>query len=84
MTVVGRGNDLAVKATDGVYLVLMKGDFAFRDSGAVPPSCVHAGTAGHYFSAVVDAASFVTLEAGLGDRPPPVPLQALGPVLNLR
>jgi hypothetical protein len=83
MTVVGGGNDIAGNATDAVYLVLMKGDFAFRDSGAVLPRCAQAPT-GHYFSAVVDAATFVTLEAGLSNRPPPVPLQTLGPTLNLR
>lgn len=83
MTVVGGGNDIADKATDAVYLVLMKGDLAFRDSGPVLPSCAHGGPTGHYFSAVFDAATFVTLEAGLGNRPPPVPLQTLGPVLNL-
>jgi hypothetical protein len=81
MAVVGGGNDIADNATDAVYLVLMKGDFTFNNGGLVP-SCGHAPT-GHYFSAVVDAATFVTLEAGLGNRPPPVPLQNLGPVLNL-
>jgi hypothetical protein len=84
MTVVGGGNDIADNATDAVYLVLMKGDFAFRDSGPAPRSCAHAGPTGHYFTAVFDAATFVTLEAGLGNRPPAVPLQTLGPVLNLR
>jgi hypothetical protein len=82
MTVVGGGNDIADKATDAVYLVLMKGDFTLNPGGPVP-SCAQAPT-GHYFSAVFDAATFVTLEAGLGNRPPPVPLQTLGPVLKLR
>jgi hypothetical protein len=82
MAMAGGGNDIADNATGAVYLVLMKGDFAFRDSGPVP-SCARAPT-GHYFTAVVDAATFVTLEAGLGNRPPPVPLLTLGPVLNLR
>lgn len=81
MATVGGGNDIAGNATDAVYLVLMKGDFTFNDGGPVP-SCAHAPT-GHYFSAVFDAATFVTLEAGLGNHPPPVPLQTLGPVLNL-
>jgi hypothetical protein len=81
MAMAGGGNDIADNATDAVYLVLMKGDFIFNDGGPVP-SCAHAPT-GHYFSAIVDAATFVTLEAGLGNRPPPVPLQTLGPVLNL-
>jgi len=83
MTVVGAGNDMADNATDAVYLVLMKGDFAFRDSGPARSSCAHAGPTGHYFSAVFDAATFVPLEAGLGNRPPAVPLRTLGPVLNL-
>ena len=84
MTVVGGGNDLADKAAGAVYLVLMKGDFAFRDSGPARPSCAHSEPTGRYFTAVFDAATFVTLEAGLGNRPPPVPLQTLGPAQNLR
>lgn len=84
MTVVGGGNDMADNATDAVYLVLMKGDFAFRDGGPVRSSCARAGPTGRYFSAVFDAATFVPLDAGLGNRPPPVPLRTLGPVLNLR
>ncbi len=83
MAVVGGGNDIADKAAGAVYLVLMKGDFAFRDSGPVRP-CAHGGPTGRYFTAVFDAATFVTLEAGLGNRPPPGPLQTLGPALNLR
>ncbi len=81
MAIVGGGNDIADNATDAVYLVLMKGNFTLYSGGPVR-SCAQAPT-GHYFSAVVHAATFVTLEAGLGNRPPPVPLQALGPVLNL-
>jgi hypothetical protein len=81
MAMVGGGNDIADNATDAVYLVLMKGDFTLYSGGPVP-SCAQAPT-GHYFSAIVDAARFVTLEAGLGNRPPPVPLQTLGPVLHL-
>jgi hypothetical protein len=77
----GGGNDLADKATSAVYLVLMKGDFTLYSGGPLP-SCAQAPT-GHYFSAVVDAATFVTLEAGLGNHPPPVPLHTLGQVLNL-
>ncbi len=76
------GDEIADNPTDAVYLVLMKGDFTLSSGGSVP-SCAQAPT-GHYFSAIVDAATFVTLEAGVGNRPPPVPLQTLGPVLNLR
>lgn len=81
MAMAGGGDDIADKATGAVYLVLMKGDFTLYSGGPVP-SCARAPT-GHYFSAIVDAATFVTLEAGLGNRPPPVPLQTLGPVLHL-
>jgi hypothetical protein len=81
MAMVGGGDDTADSASAAVYLVLMKGDFTLYDGGPVP-SCAQAPT-GHYFSAVFDAATFVTLEAGLGNRPPPVRLQTLGPVLNL-
>jgi hypothetical protein len=81
MAMAGGGNDLADNATDAVYLVLMKGEFTLSNGGPVP-SCARAPT-GHYFSAIVDATTFVTLEAGLGNRPPPVPLQTLGPVLHL-
>jgi hypothetical protein len=38
---------------------------------------------GHYFSAVFDAATFVTIEEGLGNRQLAVPLRTLGPALNL-
>jgi hypothetical protein len=84
MTVTGGGNDIADNAADAVYLLVVKGHFAFRGSRPAPRSCAHAGPTGRYFTMVVDAATFVTLEAGLGTRPPPVPLQTLGPVLNLR
>ena len=53
-----------------------------RASAPSVPSCAHAPT-GHYLSAIIDAATFITLEAGLGNQPPAAPLQALGPVLNL-
>jgi len=84
MTMVGRGNSVGDSTAAPLYLVLMKGDFAFRDSGPAPQSCPHAGPAGHYFTAVFDAATFVTLESGLGNRPPRVSLQTLGPLLNLK
>jgi hypothetical protein len=84
MKVVGRGNDdIAIKAADPVYLALMKGDFTFRGPAHLPSAC-DLGPTQHYYSAVYDAATFVLLEAGLGNRPLPVPLQALGPVLNGR
>jgi hypothetical protein len=82
---VAQGINTADDATDAVYLVLMKGDFILHDGGLVPPGvCAHTPPAGHYVLVIFDAATFVTLEDGLGDRPfVPVPLQALGPVLNL-
>lgn len=79
--VAGGGGGIADNATAAVYLVLMKGDFILANGRPVP-SCAQA-PAGHYFSAIVDAATFTTLQAGLGNRPPSPPLQTLGPVLNL-
>lgn len=82
MAAVGGGGDgITDNAGQAVYLVLMKGYFNLY-SGGPALACVKQ-VAGHYFSAVVDAATFVTLEAGLGNRPPAVPLRTLGPVLNL-
>jgi hypothetical protein len=78
---VGGGAEIADNAIAPVYLVLMKGDFVLANGGPVP-SCAQAPT-GHYFSAIVDAATFTTLEAVLGNRPPSAPLQTLGPVLDL-
>jgi hypothetical protein len=77
----GGGGQTAESATAAVYLVVMKGDFILANGGPVP-SCAHAPE-GHYFSAIVDAVTFTTLEAGLGNRPPSAALQTLGPVLNL-
>ena len=69
MAIAGEGgDDIADKATGAVYLVLMKGDFTLYSGGPVP-SCAQAPT-GHYLSAIVDAATFVTLETGLGNRRP--------------
>ena len=80
---VAQGINIADDATDAVYLVLMKGDLIFHDGGPIlSGACAHAPS-GHYFSAVFDAATFVTLEEGLGPRFVSVPLQTLGPMLNL-
>jgi len=78
---VGGGGEIADNATAAVYLVLMKGDFILAN-GSPAPSCAQAPN-GHYFSAIVDAATFTTLEAGLSNRPPSAALQTLGPVQNL-
>ena len=80
---VAQGDNLADSAADAVYLVLMKGDFVFNDGGGVPSGgCAHQPS-GHYFSAVFDAATFVSLAGGLGNDPLGVPLRTLGQVLNL-
>jgi hypothetical protein len=84
MTVVGRGNSMGENARAAVYLVLMKGDFAFRGSGPRAQSCARAGPPGHYYTVVFDASTFVTLEASLGARPPQVSLNTVGPMLNLK
>ena len=80
---VAEGINAADRPADPVYLVLMKGLFVFHQSGRVPPGFCEHGPSGHYFSAVFDAATFVTLEAGLGNHPLPVALRTLGSALNL-
>lgn len=79
--IAGEAAITADKATAAVYLVLMKGDFTLYDGGPVP-SCAHAPT-GHYFCAIIDAATFLTLDSSLRRRPPLVPLQTFGTVLHL-
>jgi hypothetical protein len=79
---VGGGDDVTENASAAVYLVLMKGYFILANAAGPVPSCGQAPT-GHYFTAIVDAVTFTTLEAGLGNRPPSAPLQTLAPVLNL-
>jgi hypothetical protein len=80
---VAQGDNLADGATDPVYLVLMKGYFIFNDGGRVEPGVCGHGPSGHYFEAVIDAATLVSLEAGLGNRPLGVPLRSLGRALSL-
>ncbi|HEV2371843.1 MAG TPA: hypothetical protein VGS19_06710 [Streptosporangiaceae bacterium] len=83
MAMVGGGNDMD-EATAAVYLVLMKGDFALGGGGPGSPMCGRSWSTGPYFFGVFDSATLVPLQLALGNRPPPVPLQTLGPVLNLR
>jgi len=80
---VAEGINLAESPAAPVYLVLMKGDFIFNDGGRVPPGLCEHGPTGHYYSALFDAATFVTLGSGLGDHPFPFALRTLGPVLSL-
>jgi len=80
---VAEGINVADSPAAAVYLVLMKGDFIFNDGGRVPPGLCEHGPSGHYYSALFDAATFVTLESGLGDHPFPIALRSLGPVLSL-
>src|SRR5215831_5401905 len=62
-----------------VYLVTMQGRFtvdAPRPPGAAAPT-------GRYASLVVDAHTFAGLDMGVGDNPPPVSPDSLGPVTDL-
>jgi hypothetical protein len=77
VTMDGGGLSRADNAADIVYVVLMKGDFSLG-----PPRC-NPHASGHYFLAIVDAATGVTLDAGVGDHIATRPLQSLGPVMNL-
>jgi hypothetical protein len=80
---VAEGINVAESPAASVYLVLMKGDFIFNDGGRIPPGLCEHGPSGHYYSALFDAATFVTLESGLGDHRFPIALRTLGPVLSL-
>jgi hypothetical protein len=62
-----------------VYLVTMQGRFtvnAPRPPGAAAPT-------GRYASLVLDARTFAGLDMGVGDNPPPVAPESLGPVTDL-
>jgi hypothetical protein len=62
-----------------VYLVTMQGRFtvdAPRPPGAAAPT-------GRYASLVLDARTFAGLDMGVGDNPPPVSPDSLGPVTDL-
>lgn len=63
-----------------VYLVTMQGHFVAY--GASVPSGASTPT-GRYASLVVDARSFDTMDLSIGDNPPPVPPDSLGPVTGL-
>lgn len=70
-----------VPGTGGVhvYLVTMQGRFtvdAPRPPGAAAPT-------GRYASLVLDARTFAGLDMGVGDNPPPVSPDSLGPVTDL-
>jgi hypothetical protein len=77
---VGPSQGEAVRATDAVYLVLITGDLTLREKVG-PQNCKN--MAEPYFTAIVDAATFATLDSGAGPNPPKEPMSALGPVLNL-
>jgi hypothetical protein len=63
-----------------VYLVTMQGDFVAY--GASVPAGASAPT-GRYASLVVDARTLDTMDLGVGDNPPPVSPDSLGPVTDL-
>jgi hypothetical protein len=63
-----------------VYLVTMQGHFVAYDA-SVPPGA--AAPAGRYASLVLDARTFDTMDLGVGDNPPPVPPESLGPVTGV-
>jgi len=62
-----------------VYLVVMKGDFAYAgvDTQRAAPA------SGYYESAIFDPGTLAPLGASITSSAPPVPLSRLGPVLNL-
>lgn len=62
-----------------VYLVTMQGRFTVDAPG--PPGA--AAPTGRYASLVLDARTFAGLDMGVGDNPPPVAPESLGPVTDL-
>lgn len=62
-----------------VYLVTMQGRFTVNAPG--PPGA--AAPTGRYASLVLDARTFAGLDMGVGDNPPPVSPESLGPVTDL-
>jgi len=62
-----------------VYLVTMQGRFTVDAPG--PPGA--AAPTGRYASLVLDAHTFAGLDMGVGDNPPPVSPESLGPVTDL-
>jgi hypothetical protein len=63
-----------------VYLVTMRGHFIAYDV-SVPPGA--SAPTGRYASLVLDARTFDTMDLGIGENPPPVSPQSLGPVTDL-
>lgn len=62
-----------------VYLLVMKGDFAYEGADTHGTS----GASGHYVSAIFDPYTLAPLGTSLTSRGPAMPLSRLGPVLNL-
>jgi hypothetical protein len=63
-----------------VYLVTMQGHFVAYGA-SVPPGA--SAPIGRYASLVLDARTFDTMDMGVGDNPPPVSPDSLGPVTDL-
>jgi hypothetical protein len=62
-----------------VYLLVMKGDFAYEGADTHGAS----GASGHYVSAIFDPYTLTPLGTSLTSRGPAMPLSRLGPVVNL-
>jgi hypothetical protein len=62
-----------------VYLLVMKGDFAYEGADTHGTS----GASGHYVSAIFDPGTLAPLGTSLTSRPPAIPLSRLGPVVSL-
>jgi hypothetical protein len=62
-----------------VYLLVMKGDFAYNGADTHGSS----GASGHYVTAIFDPGTLAPLGTTLTSRAPAIPLARLGPVLNL-
>jgi hypothetical protein len=73
------GDTVPDSAGQQVYLVVMKGDFTF--SGAAPPH--GRPPTGRYMSVTLDIKTLQTMDIGLSNRPPAVPVRNFGHVYSL-
>jgi len=74
------GDTVPGAAGQEVYLIVMRGDFTF--AGAAPPH--GRDPKGRYMSVTLDIKTLQTMDIGLSNRPPLVPLRRFGRVYRLR
>jgi hypothetical protein len=74
------GDTIPGSVSQPVYLVVMKGNFTLNDFSTPPNTRAPTGS---YLSLTYDPATFLVMDIGITNDPPPDPLQSLGPVSTL-